>query len=91
MEDKLDIMENLVRVTPMPVKSGEMVLLEKYTFFLKFLLENEIFPEYQKFSSQFSQICIAFSQKMQSQFFISEVDSESLSTHWKIIFKREAS
>ncbi len=26
-EDKLDIMEGFVRVTPMPVKSGEMVFL----------------------------------------------------------------
>ncbi len=27
MEDKLDIMESFVRVTPMPIKSGEMVFL----------------------------------------------------------------
>jgi hypothetical protein len=27
VEDKLDIMESFVRVTPMPVKSGEMVFL----------------------------------------------------------------
>jgi hypothetical protein len=34
---------------------------------------------------------IAFSKKMQSRFFASEVDSESLSTLRKTIFKREAS
>jgi hypothetical protein len=27
VEDKLDIMESFVRVTPMPIKSGEMVFL----------------------------------------------------------------
>ncbi len=27
MEDKLEIMESLIRVTPMPIKSGEMVFL----------------------------------------------------------------
>ena len=27
LEDKLDILENFVRVTPMPIKSGEMVFL----------------------------------------------------------------
>jgi hypothetical protein len=53
-----------------------------YTFFLKYFLENEIFLDNLKF------FFLIFSN---FDFFISKVDSESLSTLWKIIFKREES
>ncbi len=64
------------------VVAGMMRFRGNYTFFLKFILENEIFLDNLKF------FVVIFSNL---NFFILEVDSESLSTLQNINFKREAS